>query len=109
MNRFPRRAQVVDGYSFPSMREARRYGQLAFLLRAGEISRLEVHPEYPVEINDQPFTTYTADFRYRTKDGKIVIEDVKSTGTKKDAAYRLRKKACELYYGITVDEIILSK
>jgi hypothetical protein len=39
--------------------------------------------------------------------GKVIIEEVKSTGTMKDAAYRLRKKAAELYHGIEVTVYIV--
>lgn len=105
MNRFPRKPQVIDGYEFASMKEAKRYGQLVFLQKAGEITDIEPHPTYEMEIGGAHFCKYTPDFRYRTKAGELVIEEVKSSGTRRDPAYRLRKKACELFHGLSVTEI----
>ena len=109
MNRFPvspKPQRTVDGIVFDSKREAVRYGELKLLVRAGEIGALEIQPSYKVAIGGQHFCTYTADFRYVTNRGELVIEETKSTGTQKDAAYRLRKKAAELAYGFKVTEIV---
>ena len=99
--------RTIDGETFDSKREACRYTQLKLLQRAGLIEGLELQPSWKVEINGQPFCTFTADFAYFCKKrGRAVIEDVKSTGTAKDPAYRLRKKAAQLAFGIRVDEVI---
>lgn len=107
-SRFPAQKTVVDGITFDSKREAKRYGELKLLERAGEIIQLQAHPGFPVSINDRHFCLYTADFEYidlRLPEGSPpVIEDVKSSGTRKDPAYRLRKKAAELFYGMKVVE-----
>jgi hypothetical protein len=79
---------------------------LCLLERAGEITDLEIQPVFPVAIAGKPFCRYTADFSYRDRAGRFVVEDVKSSGTSKDAAYRLRKKAAELAYSITVTEVL---
>jgi len=75
------------------------------LQRAGEVQDLELQPEFRVSINGQHYCTYTADFAY-TENGERVVEELKSTGTAKDAAYRLRKKAAELFYSIKIKVII---
>jgi hypothetical protein len=99
--------RTVDGETFDSKREAARYSQLKLMQRAGMIDGLELQPFWVVEINGQRLCKFTADFSYFCKErGRLVIEDVKSTGTQKDAAYRLRKKAAQLYFGIKVDEVI---
>ena len=98
--------RTMDGKLFASKKEMLRYADLKMLERAKEISKLEMQPKFAVFINDKPFCTYTADFRYVDKNGEVVIEELKSTGTAKDAAYRLRKKAAELYHGIKVNVII---
>ena len=107
-NRFkvsPVEERTLGGIVFSSKKEMKRYAELRLLERAGEIRGLELQPEFRVSINDQHFCTYTADFAY-TEKGQRVIEELKSTGTAKDAAYRLRKKAAELFYGIKVKVII---
>lgn len=47
---------------------------------------------------------YTADFVYRDKDGKEVVEDVKSEVTRKEADYVLRRKLMLDRHGILVLE-----
>lgn len=98
--------RTMDGILFDSMKEMKRYAELKLLLRAGEISDLAIQPRFEVEANGELFCTYTADFSYKEKDGTEIVEEVKSTGTAKDAAYRLRRKAAEIACGITVREII---
>ena len=99
--------RTVDGQTFDSAKEARRYAELCLLERAGEITDLEIQPVFPVAIAGKHFCRYTGDFSYRDRAGRFVVEDVKSKGgTSKDAAYRLRKKAAELAYSITVTEVL---
>jgi hypothetical protein len=45
--KFGSKKKVIDGYKFLSLLEAKRYGELKLLERAGEIKNLEVHPRYP--------------------------------------------------------------
>ena len=71
-------ATVVDGIRFASKLEAARYRDLRLLLKAGEITDLELQPRYPIVVNGQSVCTYVADARYRTRDGALVVEDTKS-------------------------------
>ena len=99
--------RTVDNIVFDSRGEADRYGVLKLSQRAGLIANLELQPEFRVEINGKPYCRYRADFSYLTvPDGVRVIEDTKSSGTSKDPAYRLRKKAAELAHGIKITEVI---
>lgn len=99
--------RTIDGKVFASRRESLRYCDLKLLETAGVISSLECQPSFEILINGKQFCLYTADFKYViTATDKVMIEDVKSTGTAKDASYRLRKKAAELYCGITVSEVL---
>lgn len=103
----PKEARTVDGIIFDSKKEAVRYGELRLLERAGKIKDLMLQQKFPVEIGGKHFCTYTADFVYFDCDlGETTIEDTKSTGTAKDAAYRLRKKAASLAHGIKIEEVI---
>ena len=105
-------ATTVDGISFPSKKEARRYQELRLLEKAGEIRELELQPKFPLYVPAQLGTSrvvqigvYKADFRYRSGPrGVLVIEDVKSAGTK-TTAYRLRKRMVEAIYGIQISEV----
>jgi|APCry1669189534_1035231.scaffolds.fasta_scaffold40524_3 Protein of unknown function (DUF1064) len=107
-NRFrvaPVEERTLDGIVFASKKEMNRYAELRLMAKAKLISDLELQPQFVVSINGHHFCTYTADFKY-IRDGQCVIEELKSTGTAKDAAYRLRKKAAELFYGIKVEVIL---
>lgn len=100
--------RTVDGRIFASKREAVRYAQLKNELRAGAIRDLELQPEFKVEIAGKPFCRYRADFGY-VKNGVRIIEDVKGRGprgTAADTAFRLRRKAAELFFGIVVTEFV---
>lgn len=101
----PREERTIDGKTFASKGEAQRYAELKLMERAKVISRLEIQPSFDVHINGQKLCTYTADFSYLDAAGDLVIEDKKSSGTAKDPAYRLRKKAAELAHGIRVREV----
>jgi len=98
-NKFKAKPTVIDDIKFASKKEARRYGDLKLLERAGEIKDLEVHPKFKLEVNGQPLMTpkgrqirYEGDFRYREKNGKgwtPVIEDVKGYVPTSGPVYRL--------------------
>ncbi len=108
---------VVDGISFASAKEARRYGQLRLLQQAGLIRDLELQPRYDVVVNRCRICYYKADFRYfDCEKGVQVVEDVKAmpetaAGVKAYKAtaawrmYRLKKKLVEALYPIVITEV----
>ena len=49
--------------------------------------------------------SYTADFRYTDKEGKVVVEDVKSPRTRKNPEYIIKRKLMLERYGITIREV----
>ena len=99
--------RTIDGIVFDSKKEASRYAELKLLQRAGQIRELQLQPSWVVEINGQRLCRFSADFSYLDPKLGRVIEDVKSRGgTSADPAYRLRKKAAELAYGIKIVEVI---
>jgi|TARA_Y100000033_G_C2690223_1_gene83364 hypothetical protein len=69
--------------------------ELEILLRAREISDLEVHPKFDLMVNGVKIGRYTADFRYK-KGSDVIVEDVKSRATK-TRDYVLRKKILATY------------
>lgn len=92
----------VDGRAFDSRAEARRYSELCLLEKANELFNLECQPKFDIKVNGQHICNYIADFKYRTRSGIIVWEDVKGVKT---PVYRLKKKLVEAQYGITITEI----
>jgi hypothetical protein len=97
---------VVDGVRFASRKEARRYGELKLLERAGVISNLEVQPKIKLEVAGRRIlyrsgrqATYRGDFRY-LENGRYVVEDTKGMRTRD---YKL-KDAILLANGIYVVE-----
>jgi hypothetical protein len=97
----------VDGIRFASTREARRYGELRLLERAGQIWDLTLQPSFELHapVNNgprlAPVGVYRADFVYATKDG-TVVEDAKGVRT---ALYRWKRKHVELEYGVRIVEV----
>lgn len=91
----------IDGIRFASEAEARRYGELRLLERAGEICLLEVHPTFPLVVNGQRVAAYEADFSYRDASG-LIVEDVKGVRTRD---FIIRRKLMKAVYGIDVREI----
>jgi hypothetical protein len=109
---FGAKKTVVDGITFDSRREARRYADLKLLVRAGEISDLELQPRFPLGTVDDPVKirskgfpngrrcSYKADFRYNINaTGAVIVEDAKGHDT--DTA-RLRRAFVEWQYKIRV-------
>lgn len=89
---------VVDGITFDSSKEARRYGVLKILERAGNISDLELQPRFRIHVNGRTICTYIADFAY-TKDGARIVEDVKGVKT---PVFNLKRKLMKAVHGIDV-------
>lgn len=104
-NKFLNKPTTIDGITFDSATEARRYQELKQLEKYGEIFELERQPRFPIEVNGHKITRYTADFRYRDKDGVVHVEDVKSPRTAQDRAYIIRRKLLFACHGITVEEV----
>lgn len=87
-NKFKARKTVVDNITFASAKEARRYGELKLLERAGQIRNLELQPVFPLLVNGAQVAKYIGDFAYFEKDARVV-EDTKGFRT---PVYRLKRK-----------------
>jgi hypothetical protein len=93
MSKYSNKRITVDGITFDSLAEERRYRELRLLWRANELDELKVHPRYELE---PKFTdasgkkhravTYIGDFEY-IQNGQTVCEDVKGVET---AVFRLK-------------------
>ncbi len=96
-SKYHARKVTIDGITFDSGAEARRYGELKLLEKAGEIRDLQVHVIFRLidgfdrhGEHIRP-TTYEADFVYHmTVDPEtLVVEDVKGVHT---AVYQIKRK-----------------
>ena len=89
---------------FQSKREGERYLFLRSEQLAGRISDLRCQMAFeliPAIGKNRP-TTYIADFVYKDKNGRLVVEDAKGVKTE---VYRIKKKLMRYRYGIEVQEV----
>jgi len=93
------------GRKWHSNKELARYDELLLMEKAGEIKDLEIQPYFctldtlRTELCTHSKKRYTADFKYfDNKEGKIIVEDVKSEFSRKDPYYRLRIHLFQLRY-----------
>lgn len=101
--KYGNRKTVVDGITFDSMAESRRYLLLKALQKGGHIRKLERQVKYLLAINGVKIADYVADFRYvDVKRQAEVVEDVKGVKT---PVYRLKKKLMKAIYGIDIAEV----
>lgn len=106
--KYGNRITVLDGITFASKLEAKRYGELRMLERAGWISDLQLQPKFeliPSQRNadgraERP-VTYVGDFSY-IEGGRRVVEDAKGMRTKD---YIIKRKLLLRVHGITVREV----
>jgi hypothetical protein len=103
-SKYGNRKTIVDGLTFASAKEARRFGELKLLQRAGQIANLKLQPKFPLAVNGKVVCTYIADFQYDEFDG-LVVEDVKSEATRKNRAYRIKNKLFAALFGFPIREV----
>lgn len=103
-NKYRNTRVVVDGIEFDSIKEAKRYGTLKILQKAGEISDLKLQVRMDILVNSKKIAAYIADFTYMEK-SSYVVEDVKSEFTRKNPVYRLKKKLIEAIYNLKIKEV----
>jgi len=102
-NKYGNRKTVVDGITFDSAKEARRWFELSVARNSGIISYLARQTAFALVVNGVHICDYKSDFDYH-KDGKRIVEDVKSKATK-TPAYRLKKKLLKAIFGLEVIEV----
>lgn len=113
MTKYKAQPVTIDGIRFASKKEANRYCELRLLLKAGEISHLEIQPRFKLLINGAALryesgrpAFYVADFAYFDPSReRRIVEDVKSEATK-TPIYKLKKALVEaLYPAVKIVEI----
>lgn len=104
----PRHLRQLDGYTFDSIAERKRYEVLRVQEKAGLITELRVHPCWPLVVNNWPIGEYEGDFSYRVvmDNGlpaiELTVEDVKGVRT---AVYRMKKALMKALHDIEVTEV----
>lgn len=109
-SKYGSRKTVMDGIVFDSKREALRYRELSLMLRAGEISDLKLQEKFeiiPVQRDEngkviERAAYYIADFVYKDRDGRTVVEDAKGYRTPE---YILKRKEMLRMYKIRIREV----
>ena len=100
MNKYRNKKVIVEDYVFDSIQESKRYKELKLLLRAGQISNLELQPHFLLQDsfmkNGKTYRKieYIADLKY-TENGKTIVEDVKGMQTD---VFKLKHKLFEKKY-----------
>jgi hypothetical protein len=94
----------VDGITFDSKRESRRWSELRLLERAGEIVGLERQVEYPLSVAGIVIGKIKPDFRY-SRAGLVVVEDVKSKPTM-TPLFRWKAKHLAAEYGVKLELVL---
>ena len=103
MTKYNAKKTVLDGITFASRKEGKRYQELRLLERAGEIQGLQLQTPYVLipKQNGERACKYIADFVYM-EDGKQVVEDVKGKLT---PVYIIKRKLMLWVHGIKIREV----
>lgn len=93
----------VEGITFDSQKEAKRYKELRLLLKAGKIGMLARQVQFELNPTGSHSLIYIADFVYREMEtGNQVVEDCKGYLTKD---YKKKRHLMKRLYEINIVEI----
>lgn len=109
-SKYKSKKTIIDGTTFDSKKEAKRYAELKLLLKSGQITDLEFQKKFTLipsqkgengKVKERA-VTYKADFVYKDKNGKQIIEDTKGFRT---AEYIIKRKLMLYIHGIEIREL----
>lgn len=123
-NKYGNKKCELDGITFDSKKEMRRYSELKLLERAGQISDLKIQVPFLLlpdqyEPSSEVYTRgekkgmpkpgkliekscqYIADFTYIDRGGNYIVEDVKGKKTKE---YMIKRKLMLYFHGVRIKE-----
>jgi len=86
---------VLDGITFASATEARRYAELKVMEAGKLICNLKLQPSYVFYVEGVKICKYIADFSYNEPNGLRVVEDVKGYPT---PVFKLKAKLFRALY-----------
>lgn len=92
----------VDGYSFRNERELQLYWGILKLVKDGRVSELEVHPKYPLTVNQKLIGHYQPTFRFldRIRDEERFVQVVAGNNPFRD----FKKALFEAVYEMPVED-----
>ena len=102
--------QLKSSHVFDSRKEATRYQDLATLRRTGLITALRLQEPFPLLVSGLlgvelvTIGHWYADFVYQ-EGPRLVVEDVKSSATRKNQEYQLKRKIVEANHGFVIREV----
>ena len=110
-SKYHSRKVTIDGITFDSAKEARRYGELKLLEKAGEIYDLQRQVPFvviPVQKDEngkviEREVKYIADYVYMdSRTHKQIVEDVKGCVTE---VFRIKRKLMLYMHNIKIKEV----
>jgi hypothetical protein len=107
MSKYNSKKTVVDGITFDSIKESKRYHDLKLLKKAGLIKDFTCQPMFILQDGYRRkdgkkiiAIKYFADFKVEYPDGRVEIEDVKSPATAKKESFLIKRKLLEHKYDL---------
>ena len=94
MSKYKAIRTTIDGITFDSKGEAKRWIDLKKQEKEGRIQNRKRQIAYPLHVKGDLVTSYVADFTY-DEDGTEIVEDFKGHIT---SVFRLKKKLFEAIY-----------
>ena len=97
-SKYGNKKTVVGNIVFDSKKESERFLELSMLEKAGIIQNLERQKRFEIipKTQTERAAYYVADFVY-FKDGEKIAEDVKSSITRKNPTYIIKRKLFKRY------------
>ena len=106
-NKYGARKVKLDGYTFDSQGEMRRYQELKLMEKQGLIWTLKIHPRYDLSVNGHKVCAYVADFEYQNMGLLSVhVEDFKGVLS---PMFKLKRKLFKAIYGFDIEIVTASK
>ena len=95
---------TVDGVTFDSKKEYKRYCELKLLEKAGLIHDIQRQVKFELvpKQEGERAVNYYADFVYYSNKNEMVVEDIKGVRTKE---YIIKRKLMLWHYGIQIVEM----
>lgn len=107
MNKYHNFRFTVNGKTFDSKKEAKRYSELVNLEERGAIKNLKTQVKFELipKQDGERACSYIADFVYRDAENNLVVEDVKGSKKTLTDSYKIKKKLMLNVHGIRIREI----